>query len=320
MIIIDGSEGEGGGQVIRTALSLSAITGKPLEITNIRAKRSNPGLQMQHLTAAKAVRNVCRGTLEGAEQGSSRLVFKPGKIIGGRYDFNIGTAGSVTLVAQTILPILMFADKTSEVSIIGGTHVLKSPGYDYFEHIFVPAIHAMAVQAESKMIKPGYYPKGGGEIRISISPSMPKPVQAWETGGQTKAIIRIANLPLSIAIREKKVLLNNKIEEVYIREDQALSPGNAVTLLNGLRGAYVPGERGKRAEDVSQEAVTELGKETWDVDRHLADQLLLYAALAQGETSFRTSEITEHFKTNAGVIMKFLDRKIQYSDGNVRIL
>src|SRR3989338_8509896 len=155
MIEIDGSHGEGGGQVIRTAMSLSAITKKPVRIFNIRAGRPNPGLQAQHLTAAKAMRNVCRGTSEHAELQSSELIFHPGEIVGGRYEFNIGTAGSVTLVAQTLLPILLFAKKESKIKIIGGTHVIRSPSYDYFEKIFLPAITRFGVEANAKIIKPG---------------------------------------------------------------------------------------------------------------------------------------------------------------------
>jgi len=297
--------------MIRTSLSLSAVTGKPVEITNIRAKRDKPGLKMQHLTAAKAVRKVCRGSLEGAELESKRLVFNPGNIVGGKYDFDIGTAGSVTLVAQTVLPILLGAEKASTITITGGTHVLKSPSYDYFENVFLPAIRNMGAKVKAEMLKPGYYPKGGGRIKIEISPSNLRGKGSWQKGTGIRAMIRIANLPLSIAIREKKVFLNNKIEDVRIREEEALSPGNAVTAWKGLKGAYVPGEKGKRAEVVAQEAIDELKAETEDVDKHLADQLLVYAALAEEETSYSTSEITEHFRTNASVISNFLERKIQ---------
>ncbi|MFH1393484.1 MAG: RNA 3'-terminal phosphate cyclase [Candidatus Micrarchaeota archaeon] len=319
MITIDGSIGEGGGQMIRTSLSLSAITGNTVEMVNVRAKRGRPGLKMQHLTAARAVRKVCRGALEGDELESRRLAFNPGKIVGGKYDFDIGTAGSVTLVAETIIPILLKAEKKSSITISGGTHVLKSPSYDYFENVFLPAIRNMGAEVEAELLKPGYYPKGGGRIRFDITPSSLKGVKAWHKGTDVKALIRVANLPLAIAMREKKIFLNNKIEDVRIREEEALSPGNAVTCWQGLRGSYVPGERGKRAEAVAQEAIDELKKETWDLDRHLADQILIYAALAEGETSFATSEITEHFRTNASVISQFVERKISHEGGKVRI-
>lgn len=320
MIKIDGSTGESGGQILRTAITLSAITQKPFEIFNIRAKRSTPGLKMQHLTAVKAVRSICRGTLEGAEEGSKDLVFRPGKIVGGKYDFNIGTAGCTTLVAQTILPILLIAGKKSEVRITGGTHVLKSPSYDYFEKVFMPAVKRMGAEVESKMIKPGYYPKGGGEIELKAEPSELTGVESWPKSEHIKAIIRVANLPLSIAMREKKVMLENDIEDVAIREEKTLSPGNSVTLWKGFRGSYVPGEKGKRAEVVANEAIEELIKETGDLDKHLADQILIYAILAEGKTSFRTSEITNHFKTNADIIRHFSDRKIQTKENKVEVI
>ncbi|HID72458.1 TPA: RNA 3'-phosphate cyclase [Candidatus Micrarchaeota archaeon] len=319
MITIDGSEGEGGGQMIRTALSLSAVTGKAVELVNIRAKRDRPGLKMQHLTAAKAVRKVCRGTLEGAELESRTLAFNPGEIVGGKYDFDIGTAGSVTLVAQTLIPILLAAGKKSSITITGGTHVLKSPGYDYFANVFVPAINNMGAEVGAELLKPGYYPKGGGKIRLEVSQSRLEGTCEWPAGDRIKALIRIANLPLSIAMREKKIFLNNNIEDVRVREEEAFSPGNAVTAWQGMRGAYVPGEKGKRAEIVAREAIDTLKSETGDVDMHLADQLLLYGALAEGETAYSTSEITEHFRTNASVVSKFVDRKIQHEDGKVRI-
>ncbi len=319
MITIDGSHGEGGGQIIRTALTLSAITRKKVEITDIRASRKPPGLKMQHLTAVKAVRSICRGTLEGAEEGSRRLVFEPGKIVGGRYDFNIGTAGCVTLVAQTVLPILLIADKKSVVRITGGTHVMKSPGYDYFENVFIPAINFMGAKAKSRMLKSGYYPKGGGEIELKVEPSELKGREKWPREEHIRALIRIANLPVSIAMREKKVLLEHDIEDISIREEEAFSPGNAVTLWKGLRGSYIPGEKGKRAETVAQEAVDKLASETGDLDKHLADQILIYAILSEGKTRFKTSEITTHFRTNTDIISHFTERKIEYRDNEVII-
>ena len=314
MITIDGSHGEGGGQIIRTALSLSAITGKDVEIIKIRANRKPPGLKMQHLTAVKAVRNICRGRLEGAEEGSQTLKFFPGEIIGGKYEFNIVTAGSVTLVAQTIIPILLHAKKKSVVRIIGGTHVLKSPGYDYFDKVFLPAIRSMGAKVESRLIKSGYYPKGGGEIEITVEPSELHGKTSWGKESQIHAIIRLGILPLSIGMREKKVLLQNDIEDVSIKEEETFSPGNAVTLWKGFIGSYVPGEKGKRAEIVAQEALDELNKEIGDVDKHLADQLLMYASLAEGETKYKTSEITNHLTTNSDIIKLFLDKQVEINE------
>ena len=319
MIKVDGSIGESGGQILRTALTLSSITQKPFEIFNIRAKRSPPGLKMQHLTAVKAVRSICRGKVEGADEGSQTLRFFPGEIVGGKYEFNIVTAGSVTLVAQTVIPILLCAKKKSNIRIIGGTHVMKSPGYDYFDRIFLPAIRAMGAKVESRLIKSGYYPKGGGEIEINVEPSEIHGKTEWEKESQIHAIIRLGILPLSIAMREKKILLQNDIEDVHIREEETFSPGNAVTLWKGFTGSYVPGEKGKRAEIVAQEALDELNKETGDVDKHLSDQLLIYASLAEGETKYKTSEITTHLNTNADIIRLFLEKKIEVDNAGKSI-
>jgi len=318
IIEIDGAYGEGGGQIIRTSLTLSAITRKPVRITNIRANRPNPGLQPQHLTACKAVRNVCRGTLSHAEVGSTDLTFEPGPIIGGRYEFDIGTAGSVTLVAQTLIPILLKASKESELRIIGGTHVMKSPGYDYFEQVFLPAIKSLGADAACRMIKPGYYPRGGGMIEVDVKPSGLQGKEAWKNDDEIHAIFRVSGLPESIAIREKKIFVANDCGRTYVRQDEADSIGNAVTAWMGFRGSYHLGEKGKRAESVAQEAYDELLKEKGsDMDMHLADQLLIYAAMAQGKTRYSTSRVSDHLRTNASVIGRFLDRKIEIEESGV---
>ncbi len=320
LIEIDGDYLEGGGQIIRTSMSLAAITKKPIHIFNIRAKRPNPGLQAQHLTACKAVRNICRGTLEQAEIGSQELIFKPGEIIGGKYEFNIGTAGSVCLVAQTVLPILFHAEKPSTIRIIGGTHVMKSPSYDYFENVFLPAIKVMGAKINSRILKSGYYPRGGGDVELETEPSKFRGKIDWEKEEIIKVIIRISNLPMGIAIREKKIFVQSEIEKVKIYEEMG-DIGNALLAWQDYRGICVLGEKGKRAEQVAQEALNELKKEhASNVDKHLADQLLLYAALADNQTSFKTSEITDHFRTNAEIIKKFLDKKIEVKELNTVVI
>ncbi|MFA6530746.1 MAG: RNA 3'-terminal phosphate cyclase [Candidatus Micrarchaeia archaeon] len=321
MIEIDGSHGEGGGQIIRTSMTLSAITKKPVRISNIRANRPNPGLQMQHLTAVKAVRNICRGTLEGAELGSTSLTFVPGDIIGGNYDFNILTAGSTSLVAQTIIPIALCAEKPSVFRIIGGTHVMKSPSYDYLEKIFVPAIRLFGANVTCELLKSGYYPRGGGEIEIKVHPSKLAAPKSFESEKDVSVFIRLSNLPLSIGIREKKIFVQNDIETVKIREEQAVDPGNALIAWAGLRGAYSLGEKSKRAEVVAQEAYDEIiAALDYDIDKHLADQLLVYAALSEGKTSFTCPEITDHLKTNAEILSKFVERKIRLDEKNKTVI
>ena len=318
-IEIDGEYGEGGGQIIRTSLSLSAITGIPVQIKNIRAGRKPTGLKPQHIAAAKAVRSICRGKLEGAEEGSREIAYFPGEIYGGKYEFNIGTAGSATLVAQTILPILFSASKKSRVTIIGGTNVPKAPPFEYFERMFLPALSLFGLQAKCSMEKAGYFPRGGGKITIELEPGKPKPVSYWPRESVPKAIISRSNLPLHIAIREKKVFLNNGIEEVYLREHEALDPGNSVFLYRGFVGASVLGQRGLRSEMVSQIAIDALAEEgDVDVDHMLADQLLIYAALA-GKTSFKTSRISKHTETNMHVIEKFLGKRFQPEGATIRV-
>jgi len=320
MIEIDGSHGEGGGQVIRTSTTLSAITQKPVRISNIRAGRPNPGLQNQHLTAVKAVRNICRGTLEGAELGSTQLTFTPGPIVGGNYDFNIGTAGSTSLVAQTLIPIALFAEKPSIFRIIGGTHVIKSPSYDYLEQVFVPAIRNFGAEVTASIARTGYYPKGNGEIILEVASSTLKGCTIWPKQETISVLIRLSDLPLSIGVREKKIFVNENITNVKIYEEKAADPGNAVFAYSGFRGAYVLGEKSKRAEVVAKETLDAIRSYIlFEIDPHLADQLLLYAALAKGETRFTTSEFTTHLKTNAEIISKFVDRKIKLEGNEVNI-
>ncbi len=321
MIEIDGSEGEGGGQVVRTALTLSALTNTPVRIFNIRAKRDKPGLRPQHLMAAKAIRSISRGTLEGAEENSKELTYTPSGIIGGSYDFNIGTAGSTILVAQAILPPLLSAKKPSEVKITGGTHNQKAPTYDYFERLFLPALAHMGCKIESEMLRAGYYPKGGGEIRLKIKPSRPNPTDYWPRApeSQTQAVISLSNLPMPIAIREKKIFVQNDINKVYVREEKCLDEGNAILAWRDFVGSSILGERGKRAEIVAQECLDSLRAEgDVDVDHRLADQLLIYAALA-GKTSYKTSRITSHTATSINIITKFLHKEFPIEGTTVRV-
>ena len=314
-IEIDGSLGEGGGQICRTALSLSALTGKSLNIYNIRAGRDAPGLKPQHVACARAVRSIARGTLEGAEEGSDELRYSPVQIYGGDYEFDIGTAGSTVLLAQAILPLLFASSKKSTIRIRGGTHVPKAPTFEYFERVFLPALSVFGLQAKCTIGRAGFFPRGGGEITLEVNPGAPKPVTYWPRESITRAILTYSNLPLKVPIREKKIMITNDINEVYIREYEATDPGNAVLLWKGFCGSAVLGKKGLRSEEVSQIAIEELENEKdAEVDRHLADQLLLYAALA-GKTRFKTSLISKHTETNIYVIEKFLGKKF-FTEGN----
>ena len=270
--------------------------------------------------ACKAVNKVCQGRLKGAKLGAMDLIFEPGEIAGGDFEFDIGTAGAVTLVAQSIIPLLLKASKESKVTIIGGTHVMKSPGFDYFAQVFLPAMVSLGAHVKSQLIKPGYYPKGGGVIELFVKPSTLKGSSDWSMDENARAIIRLAKLPSHIAEREKNILKENDIHDISIYEEASFSPGNAVTVWQGFKGAYALGERGKKAELVAQEAVDDLHSESRDVDTHLADQLLIYAAMSAGKTSYQTSKITEHLRTNAYVIERFTKRKISLGDGLVEVV
>lgn len=320
MIEIDGSQGEGGGQIVRTALSLSALASTPVRIFNIRAKRDRPGLRPQHLAAAKAVRSIARGALEGAEEDSREITYAPSGIIGGKYEFNIGTAGSSILVAQAILPLLLSASKPSEIKITGGTHNPKAPSYDYFERVFLPAIRYMGCEVQAEMLRAGYYPAGGGEIRLTARPSAPKPTDYWPRASfpQTQAIISLANLPMQIAIREKKIFYHHDMR-VYIREEKCSGQGNAILAWRGLVGFQAMGEKGKPAEKVGEECFNGIREEgDVDVDHRLADQLLIYAAIA-GKTSYKTSRISGHTATSINIIEKFLGKKFSIDGTSIRV-
>lgn len=314
-IEIDGSVGESGGQICRTSLSLSALTGKPLYLYNIRAGRAPPGLKPQHVACAKAVRSIARGTLEGAEEGSSEIRYTPAQIYGGNYEFDIGTAGSTILLAQAILPLLFASQKKSTISIRGGTHVPKAPTYEYFEKVFLPALSMFGLEARCRLERAGFYPRGGGEITLEVNPGTPKPVSYWPRESIPRAVITYSNLPIKVPIREKKIFLSNDINEIYMREYPATDPGNAVLLWKGFCAKAILGEKGFRSEDVAETAIEELeGEGNAEVDRNLADQLLLYAAMA-GKTRFKTSLISKHTETNIYVIEQFLGKKF-FLEGN----
>ncbi len=316
VVEIDGSLGEGGGQIIRTALTLSAITGENIKIINIRANRTNPGLRPQHLAAAKLTRKICRGELY-AELGSEILTFKPGKIIGGKYKYNIGTAGSIILVAQTVIPILLTASKKSSLELIGGTDVLNAPTYDYFEKVFLETLRLSNVEIKSELKRTGYYPKGNGKMKLEIVPIKDFSHPQFYKTNTIKAIIRIANLPESIAIREKKIFWDQDIYDVKIIKSDADSPGNSITCWKGTIGSAILGQKGKRAEYVAEECLENLQQEKGDVDRHLADQLMIYGALTEEKIEY-TTDISMHTKTNAE-IMKLFGYSVKINGSRIKI-
>lgn len=341
LIQLDGSYGEGGGQILRTALALSSVLGVPFEIYNIRKGRKNPGLRPQHLTGVRAAARIAQAQVQGDELGSERLRFEPSGIRGGGYEFDVaqerGSAGAVTLVVQTILPILSYAQTPSRVTIRGGTHVPFSPPFDYLARVLLPMIGTLGYSARARIERYGFYPVGGGEIVLEVEPARIEPTLKFEAlhrGGLEALHLScgVGRLSLKICERERDRILKHcqtlGVEpQVELREVRSLSPGNYLFLL-GRWESGVPtgfsalGKPGKPAEQVADELWLRL-KEYLDsgavCDPHLADQLLCFLALGRIEGRF-LAHSSRHLLTNAWVIQKFMrELRIEITEGRVEI-
>ena len=319
MLEIDGALGEGGGQILRSALSLSMCLAKPFKIINIRAARKKPGLRPQHLLAVHAAASISHASVEGAIPGAQELVFQPQGIFPGHYDFSIGTAGSTTLVLQTVLPALMLAHASSELTLEGGTHNPLAPPFEFLAQAFLPLLNRMGPCVSATLERPGFFPKGGGRFHVDIQPtSKLKPLILLERGRvmQLRAEILLSHLPEHIAQREHAVIskaLPIAEHDVNIRIDHsALGPGNVVTVM--VQSEHVTevftaiGERGIPAEVVASkvvQAVQHYLHSDIPVGPYLADQLLLPIALA-GAGSFITSRPSLHTLSNMSVIKQFM--------------
>ena len=324
MIKIDGSRGEGGGQVLRTSLALSMATGQPFTIENIRAGRKKPGLMRQHLTSVLAAREVCQGEVKGAELNSTALSFHPGEIASGDYHFAIGSAGGTGLVFQTVFPALLLADEASTLKLEGGTHNGMSPPFESLADSFLRALQPIGVEAELDLKRSGFYPAGGGLVTGRVAPSaLDRKLDLTERGALKRihGEARVSNLKGNIAEREIKVAseaLGLDEGAIVMRDAQSLGPGN--TLLIWVEFEHhtevysAVGEQGVRAERVAERAAKEVRRHVNSnaaVGQHLADQLLLPMALGSGGR-FTTLPPTEHFTTNVETIGKFLDVPIRY--------
>lgn len=318
MLILDGSFGEGGGQILRTALSLSMITGAPFRIEKVRARRRKPGLLRQHLTCVKAAERIASARVKGAELGATSITFEPGVISAGEYEFAIGSAGSTTLVFQTILPALLQATAASRVTLKGGTHNPLAPTFDYLQRVFLPLLARMGAAVETKLHKPGFFPAGGGAWHALIQPApqlVPLTLDEAEPISGRHARADVANLPIDIAEREVSEavrLLNWSATAGVPRTVGADGYGNVLALeirRGGLAEVFTSfGARDISAEQVAANAVAEARDyiaADVPVGPHLADQLLIPMALA-GAGSFVTVKPTAHTTTNIAVIEKFL--------------
>ncbi len=322
MITIDGSSGEGGGQILRTSLALSLVTGKPFQMERIRARRAKPGLQRQHLTSVRAAAEVGRADVEGALLGSRELRFAPRAVEPGDFRFDVGTAGSVTLVLQTVLPALLLASAPSRLRLEGGTHNVFAPPFDFLAKAFLPLVRRMGPRVEAALERPGFYPNGGGEMSVTIHPEPRlRPIELLERGRVIRRLARgiVSQLPRHIAEREAETVrrgLSWPADSVAVEEVQSPGPGNVLVVevesehLTEVFSGF--GQRGVPAEKVAEKVVREVRRYLEagvPVGEHLADQLLLPLALAGGG-AFHTLAPSSHTTTNLQTLQHFLDVRV----------
>jgi RNA 3'-terminal phosphate cyclase (ATP) len=323
MLEIDGSCGEGGGQILRSSLALSLVTGTPFRAVNLRARRARPGLLRQHLAAVRAAAEISGARVEGAELGSRALSFRPGPVRGGARRFSVGSAGSATLVFQTVFPALALAREPSSLVLEGGTHNPAAPPYEFLALAFLPLVGRMGPRATAALEVAGFFPAGGGRFRVEIDPASTFGRLDLPERGEVRAmraLARVARLPRDIADRELREIGTLLGPEVALRaeiQDQAPGPGNAVSI--EIACAHVTevftgfGARGVPAERVAGRAAAE-AREWLDaevaVGRHLADQLVLPLALGEGG-SFRTLSPSSHLRTHLELLATFLGTRAE---------
>ncbi|MTV38950.1 RNA 3'-terminal phosphate cyclase [Duganella radicis] len=325
MIELDGAQGEGGGQVLRSALTLSMITGQPFRMKNIRANRPKPGLMRQHLIAVQASAAVCGANVSGAQVGSQTLDFAPGPIRGGDYAFAIGTAGSCTLVLQTLLPALLAADQPSAVKISGGTHNAKAPPVQSLQRAYGRVLQQMGAEIDIELKRFGFYPAGGGEVLATVRPCPQlRPFELVQRGARRHGYAEsfIAGVPANVATRELAVIGAGMgwTEEQLLHRGLPGEQGPGNALLLTLEHEHVTevftgfGEKSLRAETVAKQVLQETRAYLASgaaVGEHLADQLMLPMALAGGG-SFTTNVLSSHAVTNADVISHFLPVRFHF--------
>lgn len=328
MIELDGAAGEGGGQILRTSLALSMITGQPFRIRNIRAKRSKPGLMRQHLVAVQAAQQVSNAAVTGAQVGAMELTFVPGPIEAGDYDFAIGTAGSCTLVLQTIVLALLHAGKPSTVRISGGTHNAMAPPVQFLQRAYLPLLARMGAEVGIDLLRYGFYPAGGGVVTASVQPcARLAPIECMERGALAEGYAEafFAGIPSSVGTRELAQVgaaLGWERPRLRLRGlPREQGPGNALLLTLEYEGQTEVfaafGARGVTAEAVAGQALAEAQRYIASgaaVGEHLADQLMLPMALA-GSGRFTLSTVSRHALTNASVIERFLPVSVGFEHG-----
>ena len=327
MINIDGSSGEGGGQILRTSLALAMLTGQSFRVCKIRAGRDKPGLMRQHLTALNAATTICNATVDGAAIGAQEITFAPGKVRAGNYTFSIGSAGSTTLVLQTVLPALLTADAPSSLTLEGGTHNPYAPPLDFLELAFGPLINRMGPKLNLTMERAGFYPAGGGRVLAHISPvAKLQPLHLLERGEIKKRLAKATISALSGEIAKRELARVEKLmgwteDQLQILQlPSEWGPGNLLTLeiqSEHLTEVFTGfGMKGLSAEGVAEDPIRQARqylKAGVPVGQYLADQLLLPLAMAGGG-SFITMQPSKHTITNADVIAQFLSLRLQMKE------
>lgn len=323
LLEIDGGFGEGGGQLSRYAVALAAVTGRAIHLHGIRARRAKPGLMAQHLAALGSVAKISGGVLEGAFLGAREIWFRPGPIRGGDHRFEVGTAGSVSLVLQALLPVALHADGPSRLTITGGTDVRMAPPLDYLRLVFLPWLARMGVEVRVELVRRGYYPRGGGELRVAVAPRAEPEALRVEAAGalrRVRGVAHVANLPEHVATRMSSAAREAlagvsplQLQSEVLSSDAATGTGGALVLVaeteHTLLGAATVAERGVRAETLGRDAGRALRAELESgagLDEHAADQLLIYAAQAREPSVFTLRELSEHARTAMWLIAQFL--------------
>jgi RNA 3'-phosphate cyclase len=333
MIEIDGSRGEGGGQIVRSAVSLAAATGTPCRIVRIRSHRERPGLMRQHLMCVRALADLSQAALEGGELGSREITFRPRKVVARNLSYEIETAAAITLLLQGVIPAAIAAPSPVEIVLRGGaTDTSKSPGFDYFRFVFLRLLSEAGIEAHPVVTKRGYYPPGGAQAALTVIPGRPRALDRVRRGALNRIVVissasellrarRVAERQADAAeavLAAQSVPVQKKIEYA-----PSITPGSACCTVaefeHTVLGANQIGAPGRRAEYVGADAATDLAADLATgacLDRHMADQILPYLALADGDSSITVAQVTRHALTNMWVIERFFDGRFQV-DGNL---
>ena len=334
MIEIDGSYGEGGGQILRTAVALSAFLNIPCMIRGIRHGRPKPGLRPQHLAGVQALAALCHAEVQGLQLNSQEITFKPGAVAGGEQRIDIGTAGAIGLVLQTLMLPAFTAPSPVKLTISGGTDVPWAPTVGYLTTVTFPLLEKMGCSAEIAMPKRGYYPRGGGKVSVALQRADLSPLQLLDPGeiqmirGRSHASEHLRNREVAERQREAALVVLNKADipaEIEVEYGPTKSPGSGIDLwalaMNTVLGSNALGPRGKRAEEVGAEAATALLRQMESgaaLDEWMGDQILPFLAVAGGGSAISTTRITDHLRTNLWVIHQFLPLKTHIREERTR--